>query len=253
MARHKKSRKQVQQDETHAREARLAYVGRLTTGLAHQIRTPLNAIQLNAQLLAEDLPHLPEPDRETFGRRLDRIRSEAESLSATLNEFLAFARPPAIAKVPMDLRKFLEDSVEFMSPACLKQGIEISLDYEEELYPVRIDPKQLSQVVLALLENAVQAIRGPGHITLSARERDRVVEIGIADDGGGVPADIEEKIFQEFFTTREHGTGLGLVIARRIVEEHGGELELSNKPGVGAVFTIRLPRARVIDYEQSVS
>ena len=101
----------------------------------------------------------------------------------------------------------------------------------------------------AWITNAIDAIGGDGHIRIAAREQDDRVEISVSDDGGGVPEDLEEKIFQEFFTTRELGSGLGLAIARRIVEEHHGELALENKPGVGATFVIRLPRARIIDYE----
>jgi len=245
----KKSRKQIEREEAQAREARLAFLGRLTTGLAHQIRTPLNAIRLNAQLMAEDAAKMPEELQEPIERRLKRISTEAESLAETLDTFLAFARPPRAAKVPTDLQGFLQETIDFMRPACERQQVALTLDVQEGLYPVRVDPKQLSQALLHLMENALQALRGPGRISLHAAETQNDVVIKVSDDAGGVPEDLEEKIFEEFFTTRDQGTGLGLLIARRIAAEHGGTLELENKPGVGATFVVHLPRARIIDYD----
>ncbi len=252
MAARKKSRKKIEREEARLRQERLAYIGTLASGLAHEIRTPLNAIHMNIDLIAEELdgvaPDAPDA-REEFARRVERIRRETARLRKTVDSFLAFARPPRLERKPVDLNDYLSEVIEFVEPEAEARHITIRREFKPKLYPVYVDTHQLAQVVMNLLTNAREAVGEQGLITVRTRETDDRVEIDVEDNGGGVePAD-EARIFEVFFSTKDQGTGLGLGIARRIVEEHGGELLLENRPGKGARFTVSLPKVKILDYE----
>jgi signal transduction histidine kinase len=250
MATKKKAHRTTKQEEERLRQERLAYVGTLASGLAHEIRTPLNAIQMNIDLLAEELDAVTPDRRETFAKRVDRIGREARDLKRTLDAFLQFARPPKLQSTPLDIEMFLSELIEFFEPEAVKHQVAIVKEFQKGLYPVPIDPQQFGQVVLNLLTNAREAIESHGVIVVRASQTDSSVEIEIEDDGGGVKPDNEGQIFEIFFSTKEHGTGLGLGIARRIVEEHGGTLTLENHPGKGACFVVSLPRVKILEFVQ---
>lgn len=243
------SRKSAERAAETRRQERLAYVGTLASGLAHEIRNPLNAIKINVELLESELADKGCADRESLARRLGRVRGEADRLAAVLDEFLAFARPPRMELMVTDLNRYLEDLVEFYEPECRRAGITVRRDFAPDPYPVRIDPAQFKNVILNLLVNAREAVGEQGEITVSTRELEREVEIRVSDNGGGVPPEAESRVFEVFFSTKERGTGLGLAIARRIVEEHGGALHLENRPGRGAEFVIRLPKGIFLEFE----
>ena len=245
----KKSRKRIEQEEARLRQERLVYLGTLASGLAHEIRTPLNAIQMNIDLLAEDLDAVAPDEREDFAKRVERIRRETKGLRGIVDAFLAFARPPKLQQTPLDLNAFLSELVEFVEPEAKGLRIRIECDFDPDLYPVPIDPQQFGQVVMNLLTNARQAVGEQGTITIRTRGTDDALEVDVEDDGGGVPPGDEERVFDIFFSTKEEGSGLGLGIARRIVEEHGGELVLENRPGRGALFRVRLPKVKILEYE----
>ena len=246
------SRKAADRSAEARRQERLAYVGTLASGLAHEIRNPLNAIKLNVELLEAELAegNSAAPEREKLLKRLGRIRREADQLQSILSEFLAFARPPRMELMVTDLNRYLEDLIEFYEPECRRAGIAVRRDFARNPYPVRIDPAQFKNVILNLLVNAREAVGEQGEIAVSTREREHEVEIRVADNGGGVPPELAEKVFEVFFSTKEPGTGLGLAIARRIVEEHGGRLTLENHPGRGAEFVIRLPKGIFLEFER---
>jgi signal transduction histidine kinase len=248
----KKSRKRIEQEEARLRQERLVYLGTLASGLAHEIRTPLNAIQMNIDLLAEDLDAVAPEEREDFAKRVERIRRETKGLRGIVDAFLAFARPPKLQQTPLDLNAFLSELIEFVEPEAKGLQIRIERDFDPDLYPVPIDPQQFGQVVMNLLTNARQAVGEQGTITIRTRGTDDALEVDVEDDGGGVTPGDEERVFEIFFPTKEEGSGLGLGIARRIVEEHGGELVLENRPGRGALFRVRLPKVKILEYEPAV-
>jgi len=243
------SKKAAQRSTADRRRERLAYIGTLAAGLAHEIRNPLNAIRMNVELLEADLAGSGGALGGEPGTRLGRIKREAVQLQAILDEFLAFARPPKMEVMATDLNQFLADLLEFFEPECRAAGVTIRREFAEDPYPVRIDPAQFKHVILNLLKNAAEAIGERGEITVSTRELEREVQIRITDNGGGVRSGEEEKVFEVFFSTKESGTGLGLAIARRIVEEHGGRLRLENRPGLGAAFVIVLPKGIFLEFE----
>jgi signal transduction histidine kinase len=249
MAAQRKSRKRIEREEARLRQERLAYVGTLASGLAHEIRTPLNAIQMNIDLLAEALDAVAPERREEFTTRVERIRTETRGLRKALDDFLRFARPPRLQTKPVDLNAYLSELVEFFEPEARERHVEIRRDFSPDLYRVNVDTQQLGQVVMNLLSNALEAVGEQGALIVRTRETEGHVEIEVEDDGGGVPPGDEERVFEVFYSTKEGGTGLGLGIARRIVEEHGGELLLDNRPGRGARLVVRLPKVLILDYE----
>ncbi|HLX65053.1 MAG TPA: ATP-binding protein [Planctomycetota bacterium] len=246
-----KNKKQLEREARHEQATRLAYIGTLASGLAHEIRSPLNAIRLNLDLLREELDAVNESRRTDFANRLGLISREVDGLQDLLTEFLNFARPPAMELLPTDLNQLLNDVVQFIEPACEQNQIRIVTDFQKELYPIALDQNQFGRgVILNLLTNAMEQIGEHGTITLRTRETPDFVEVRVEDNGGGVPPDLEPRIFEIFFSTKEHGTGLGLAIARRIVQEHGGELILENHPKRGAAFIVRLPKSRILEWKE---
>ena len=244
-----KTKKQLERDAREERASRLVYIGTLASGLAHEIRSPLNAIQLNLGLLKEDLDAVEAARRAEFAKRLDRITREVDGLQQLLTEFLAFAKPPQLEVLPTDVNQMLLDMEQFIAPACAQRHIQIIRDFAQELYPVALDQNQFGRgVIINLLTNAMEQIGEQGTIRLRTRETSEYVEIAVEDNGGGVAKEHEGRIFELFFSTKEHGTGLGLAIARRIVQEHGGELLLENHPGQGATFIIRLPKSKILEF-----
>lgn len=229
----------------------MAYIGSVASGLAHEIRSPLNAIRLNLDLLKEDLAFVDEAKRAEFGGRVGMITREVEGLQKLLNEFLTYAKPPRMEMLPTDLNHLLLEMQQFLAPECERRHIQVATDFQKALYPVMLDWNQFARgVIMNLLTNAMEQIGQHGSIVLHTRESPDYVEVSVEDNGGGVDKANEAKIFELFYSTKEHGTGLGLAIARRIVQEHGGEMELENHPGQGATFVIRLPKSKILEFQK---
>lgn len=251
MATSPKTRKQLEREAKAEQASRMAYIGQLASGLAHEIRSPLNAIRLNLDLLKEDLAAVAESKRADFGNRLEMITSEVDGLQKLLTEFLTYARPPRLEMLPTDLNHLLTQMQQFVGPDCARRHIQITTQFQKELYPVMLDWNQFGRgVIMNLLTNAMEQIGEQGSIVLHTRETNDYVEVAIEDNGGGVSKENEARIFELFFSTKDHGTGLGLAIARRIVQEHGGELLVENHPGKGATFAIRLPKSKILEFQQ---
>ncbi len=254
-------RRDKEQEERDRRE-RLAYVGALAAGLVHEVRTPLHAIQLNAQMLVEDVSLLPPEARAKFERRSRRIHTEVQALTKTLDAFLTFARPPRLDPTPTDLNRFLREILEFVKPEFDEAGIEVEAELTADLYPVVLDHNQFTHVILNLLRNAREAIEQrqtgetedlAGWVRLSTREEEPWVEISIEDNGVGIKPGDEERIFEVFYTTKQKGTGLGLGIVRRIVEDHRGTIAVTEPRERGARFIITLPRGRFLEFRDETA
>ncbi|MFH0911151.1 MAG: ATP-binding protein [Planctomycetota bacterium] len=243
-----------------AKRERLAYVGTLAAGLVHEVRTPLNAVHLNAQLMEEDIAGLPAKYRSLFTRRMTRISAEIQDVVKTLDSFLAFARPPKLDPVPVDLNHFLREVIEFSEPEFRAGGVRIQSRLADDMYPVVLDKAQFTHVMLNLFRNAREACelrkgrKGTEAEALWVRittlEREDTIEILVDDNGVGIEPGDEERIFELFYTTKENGTGLGLGIVRRIVEEHGGAIVAEDLPDAGARFRIGLPRGRFLEFRE---
>jgi signal transduction histidine kinase len=223
------------------RAERLAAVGRISAQITHEIRNPLNAIGLNAELLAEELAHAaaaPEAQQlvAAISREVDRLNGVAE-------EYLRFARLPKPALARQDLNEVLGSLLDFLAPELQASGIEVRRELAPGALPVRGDEGQLRAVFLNLLRNSREAMPGGGHVAVRTRRSEGAVEAEVADTGGGIPPGDLTRIFEPFYSTKERGTGLGLAFAQQVVKEHGGEIRCESVVGRGTTFTLRLPRA----------
>ncbi len=246
-----RDRKKIQ--EEREKRNRLAYIGTLAAGLVHEVRTPLNAIQLNAQLIEEDIEILEPKLREKFSRRINRVTNQISEVVKTLNEFLTFARPPRMDSVPTDLNHFLKEILEFSNPEFKDYGITIKSNLADDMYPVILDKGQFTHVMLNIFRNACEACKMSKKqnpwVCVSTFEEDRKIKIQVDDNGVGIQPGKENEIFELFYSTKEKGTGLGLGIVRRIIEEHGGTINAEDLPEAGARFNIILPKGKFLEFK----
>lgn len=229
--------------ERRAREAeRLAELGTLTGGLAHEIKNPLSTVQLNLQLLAEDLT----PDNPAYPRivnRLKTVHKETSRLRDILDDFLRYAGKIELDRHPTDLNELLEDLVDFFVPQAQLQKTRVRLRRSDNPVIVNVDARLIKQAVLNLMLNALQAMPDGGELILSAAQHDGCAAIDVIDTGKGISPEAIEKIFQAYYTSKKGGTGLGLAMAQRIVKEHGGQIKVKSEIGKGSDFTVELPVA----------
>ena len=218
------------------RADRLAAMGELTAGVAHEVRNPLGVIRASVQLL-EDARGDPVRTSEAA----EVIKQEIDRLDRVIKALLDFGRPSKPTMVRTDLNEVLKDVVLFTNRFAKQSSVHIEERFDPALVPVRGDPDQLKQVFLNLVTNAVQAMeRGGGTITIGTRTVGEYVEVSIADDGPGISQADLPKVFDPFFTKRAEGTGLGLTIVHRIIDEHEGRIEVDSHPG-GTIFRVTLP------------
>jgi signal transduction histidine kinase len=236
-------RKNRRLEQARQSAARASYVGLLASGLAHEIRNPLNAMNMNVQMLEEELQGLPGVEQEELGDLLDSTKSEIKRLERLVNNFLAYARPARPRFETVDLNVVVREVLRFLELDFRQSRVELKTDLEPLLPDVEIDETQFKQALMNLLVNARQVLTSGGHVTVNTRVGTRGdVVLEIEDDGPGIPEEIRERIFEVFYSSRGGGTGLGLPIARQILERHGGSIELDSEVGRGTRFTIHLPR-----------
>lgn len=226
----------VQQQFLHV--DRLATIGRLAAGVAHELNEPLSHILGLAQLALKnrDLPDQTAEDLEKIESRVLYAREIIKSL-------MDFSRQSAMEKRCVDLNRLVDDSVSFLEPQCRKQRIVIARDYGLSPMKIRVDPVQIKQVITNLALNGIQAMTGGGKLTLTTRRTDSSVVFSVRDTGAGIAEEHMGKAFVPFFTTKDvgDGTGLGLSVVYGIVQNHEGDIKVSSSPGQGAVFHVTLP------------
>jgi signal transduction histidine kinase len=240
------SRLQAAQDELLVAE-RMATVGRVALRVAHEVRNPISAIELNAEMLQDIVRAHPGTDMEEAAGLVTSIRDQVNALDALTEEYLAFARFPKPHFEEESINDLVRELADFIRPVALRQGLTLPVSLDPNVPHLEVDRGLLRQAVLNLVKNGLEALSRGGELTLTTRVDGVAVEIVVSDTGAGIPPDVAERLFQPFFTTKPQGTGLGLSIARQITEEHGGELKFSPGPGGrGAAFTIRLPVKRTV-------
>jgi signal transduction histidine kinase len=227
-------------------QRKLDHFARVATGLAHEIRNPLTAISIRLFTLQKSLT--PGSAQSTDAVL---IRNEIDRLEQIVKNFLRLARPSEPKLVRLTPRPLLEETRSLLQEQCGRQGIELQVEPSTDT-PFLGDAAQLKQVLINLVQNAAESITGPGKVILRAYEHpaqngstagpDVILEI--EDTGGGIPAEVQERLFDPFFSTKENGTGLGLPIAAKIVDQHKGRMEFESKAGEGATFRVILPMAR---------
>jgi len=216
---------------------RLAAVGELAAMVAHEVRNPLAGIRGGCEILLEG--YTRGDPRHEIGVE---IIHQVDRLTRTVHDLLTFARPRAVDPVPTDIHGLIERILQNLRDDPANAGIEIVRDFAEDLSVVQVDGRQMEQVFLNLVLNAIQAMHHQGRVTITTRPYHRQLVVTVADTGPGIAGDKIDHIFQPFFTTRAQGTGLGLAIVKKIVEAHGGRIEAASPAGAGARFTVTLPR-----------
>ena len=222
-----------------SRAEHFATLGELAAGLAHEIRNPLAGIAGVLDIVSRDLPPASAA-REV----IDDAKQEAVEINRILTELLDTARPKAPQFRVTDIVGTAEHAVLFARQQAVTKRIHIEFEVKDVLPPVEHDPNQINQVLLNLLLNAIQSMDKPGSIRVTLEPEDDAVAIVVADEGKGISPEHLPSLFRPFFTTKGHGTGLGLSLARRMVESHGGTINVESKLGQGAQFTLLLPVRR---------
>jgi signal transduction histidine kinase len=223
-----------------SRAEHFATLGELAAGLAHEIRNPLAGIAGVLDIASRDLPET-SPAREV----MEDAKQEAVQINRILTELLDTARPKPPQFRLADISGTIEHAVVFARQQAVTQRIGIEFAVNDALPPVEHDPAQINQVLLNLLLNAIQSMDKPGTIRVTLEKLDNdMVLIGVRDEGKGIAPEHLPNIFRPFFTTKGHGTGLGLSLARRMVESHGGTIDVKSAPGKGTEFDIELPIRR---------
>jgi signal transduction histidine kinase len=218
--------------------------------LAHEIKNPLSTIKLNLQLLEEDWADPKTPREKRTARKLQVLQKEVQRLTQTLEDFLRFIRVGALSLQPTDVNELIAEIAEFVEPELARTSVGLREQYFPDLPRCLADPKILKQAILNVILNAQQAMPQGGELILRTSrtgENGEFVAVDIIDTGSGIPENVKDKIFDVFFSTKKEGSGLGLAVTRRIVEQHGGTITFQSEPGKGTNFTIRIPACMCTD------
>ena len=218
---------------------RLAAVGRLTSGVAHEVKNPINAIVVHLELLRQKAKE-QDPD---VRRHMDVIGSEIRRLDRVVQTLVDFTRPMELRLADTDLTRIIDDIITLASPDAEKHGVHILREITPEPLPVKLDIDLVKQAVLNIMINGMQAMAKGGNLTVTAQRDDGEALVEVTDQGGGIPPEIREKIFNLYFTTKSGGTGIGLPMTYRVMQLHNGALDFDSKVGEGTTFRLHFPLA----------
>ena len=218
---------------------RIAELGTVASGMAHEIGTPMNVILGRAEYLMDRVTEEP------IKKGLQTIITQVERITRVMNQLLSFARRKAPERVALDLKQVVEDSLEMFHERLARNQIQVELRLADPCPMVLADADQMSQVMINLVMNAVHAMPEGGTLRVALAPEPQMVRLTVADTGHGVPREVIKKIFDPFFTTKEFGkgTGLGLTVVKGIIEEHQGSIAVESQEGMGTTFTILLPKS----------
>jgi len=224
---------------------KIADLGAVAAGLAHEIRNPLNSLFINSQLLEEMLHELPDaasPQKEEMLSLARANMKVTQRLNDTLAGFLRFARPPAMELAPVELNRIVAEVLRFLDVDFSHHGIALKTRYHASDLPVLADERQLKQALLNLLLNAEEALdKEEKSIRVTTGVRGGRPFVRVQDNGRGIPRTDRRHIFRIFYTTRRDGSGLGLPIVRQIIHQHGGKISIRSREGAGTAVTVSLP------------
>jgi signal transduction histidine kinase len=233
------NRKLSEAEEAVRRTERLAALGQLTAGLAHELRNPLGTIRASAEMLGKRVA-----GNDAIAAELTSyIEGEVDRANTLVGRFLDFARPLSLRKSSVDVNALADRAAEALVREKAERAGRIHKNLDPSVKIVQADPDLLERVLVNLILNALEASPDEATVTVKTRQTAEAVEITVLDRGQGVAPELREQIFNPFFTTKPTGVGLGLAISARIVGEHGGAIRVDSEPGRGASFTVSLPAA----------
>ena len=218
---------------------RLSALGNLAATVAHEVRNPLNAISMGLQRLKMEFQ--PAEDRDQYSHLTELLLGEARRINSIVEQFLSLARPIEIKAEALPLQEILKELAALQESHAKQSNVRIRVITAPNLPPLTADPSHLTQVLLNLMLNGLQAMPHGGTLTLEAKTSNGNFLIAVTDTGNGISAENLRRMFEPYFTTKSKGTGLGLAISRRIIESHGGTITVSSKVGQGSRFEIALP------------
>ena len=225
---------------------RLATIGRMSAEMAHQVRNPLSAISLNLELIQDEIARGTGFSRAETSELIAAIQSEIDSLTGVTDNYLGFAGLPPLQREEADLNGVVREILVFARLRIEQHQVRVSQNLELALPPIHVDRRQLKFAIMNVVTNALEATEPGGRLRVTTRHEDGLVSLAVADTGAGIPRENRSRIFEPFFTTKQRGTGLGLSLAHRIVEGHGGSINCQSIWGVGTTFTISLLREGVV-------
>ncbi len=222
-------------------QGHLIEVAQLAGGLAHEIRNPLSTINVNLKLLSEDLARRQDEESKRMVRRLETVRSEADRLRDILDDFLRYAGHYELQTAPVDVRRMIEELVDFFAPQAEAGRIVHRSTMPETEVRCSLDVNLIKQALLNLMINGSQAMPDGGELLVKLSTQRNWAVIEVIDTGSGMEPDELNKIFGVYYSTKKQGSGLGLPTTRRIIREHGGDITVESEPGKGTRFVITLP------------
>ena len=216
---------------------RLAAIGRLTSGVAHEVKNPINSIVVHLEVLREKLLQV---DPETK-RHMDVIGSEIHRLDRVVKTLIDFTRPVELKLSEIDLRLIVDDVVALAAPEAERQGVNISATLDSAPLTAHVDADLIKQALLNVVLNGVQAMPRGGPLTVTADRIGETARIIVEDQGEGIPPEVRDKIYNLYFTTKKSGSGIGLAMTYRVMQLHNGALDFDSEPGHGTTFRMLLP------------
>ena len=222
---------------------RINAVKLLAAGVAHEIGNPLNSLNIHLQLLDREIRGIPEETAGELRELLDVARNEVSRLDLIITQFLRAIRPAQPKLVLSRVENLLKETLTLLKQEIQDRNIDVEIDCPEHIPRIKVDRGQIKQAFFNLARNAFQAMPDGGSLSILIRESDEFLAISFRDTGVGIKPEDMGRIFEAYHTTKKEGSGLGLMIVQRIVQDHGGQIEVTSKPDAGTILTIFLPRA----------
>ena len=213
----------------------------LAAGVAHEIGNPLNSLNIHLQLLQRKLDKVDPEIRREFADSVEIARAEIDRLDSIVTQFLRAIRPTHPQFSPTNVNDIVGEALQFFAPELNDRDIGVEQELRSDLPLLELDRDQMKQAFYNVIKNSIEAVKQRGQLRIRTDKDDTHVLVSFTDTGGGISAENLSRVFQPYFTTKTSGTGLGLLIVRRIVREHGGELSIQSEEGQGLTLTIRLP------------